>query len=311
LSPDDSTPHAAPLDAPAERLAASEHLRFDPKAAGRRIEPAPGIWQALGLSLLFYMVFGLVALPLMMVETLLAPPIRFLIQGWVAWSSVLVLAKDLGRGSWSEVFPVTRFSPRLIPGIVLASVGLLVFASTIAEWIPTPASWNDLVAELFEVRYQWAHIANQVVLAPVAEELFFRGFVLRGFLARYSVRKAVIASTVLFALLHLNPWQGVMALPLGALFAWLFLRTGSLGPCILGHACANGLYLVILGSYELAGNDVETLAAEESSGGPWGLVIGASLATIGFLLLKQQFLSKPWASARLQSTSSGAAGKSS
>jgi membrane protease YdiL (CAAX protease family) len=64
---------------------------------------------------------------------------------------------------------------------------------------------------------------SAVLVAPAAEELFFRGILFSAFLARYSVGKAIWFSTTIFALLHLNPWQGIIALPTGIFFAWLVL----------------------------------------------------------------------------------------
>jgi uncharacterized protein len=77
------------------------------------------------------------------------------------------------------------------------------------------------------------------LIAPIAEEIFFRGIVLRGFLDRYSVRKAIWASAILFAAVHLNPWQAIIALPLGAAYACMVIRTGSIWPGVLSHAVIN------------------------------------------------------------------------
>jgi uncharacterized membrane protein HdeD (DUF308 family) len=70
--------------------------------------------------------------------------------------------------------------------------------------------------------------------------------ILRGFLANHSVRKAICISALLFALMHLNPWQFTGAFVLGALFAWWFVNTGSLLPCLVGHALANATPFIIL-----------------------------------------------------------------
>ncbi|MFQ5638258.1 MAG: lysostaphin resistance A-like protein [bacterium] len=48
-------------------------------------------------------------------------------------------------------------------------------------------------------------------------------------------------SAILFGLLHLNPWQFFHATILGVFFAWLFVKTDSLVPCILGHSLSNAL----------------------------------------------------------------------
>src|SRR5207249_4934307 len=48
-------------------------------------------------------------------------------------------------------------------------------------------------------------------------------------------------TAVLFGAFHLNPWQFPGAVGLGVIFGWWFVRTGSLVPCIFGHAFVNGL----------------------------------------------------------------------
>ena len=50
---------------------------------------------------------------------------------------------------------------------------------------------------------------------------------------------------ILFAIAHGNPWQGSLALPLGVLLGWLYLRTRSLLPCIVGGSAALLLELEI------------------------------------------------------------------
>ena len=82
-----------------------------------------------------------------------------------------------------------------------------------------------------------------VIVAPVSEELLFRGLILRGLLSRHGPVLAVGLSSLLFALVHMNPWQFVSAFWLGVAFGWFFLRTGSINICILGHAVSNGLFV--------------------------------------------------------------------
>lgn len=85
-----------------------------------------------------------------------------------------------------------------------------------------------------------------VLVAPLTEELLMRGVFLQGFLRRYSMKKAVFLSALLFAVFHLNPWQFAAALTTGVLFAWWRIRTASLWPGIFGHALNNGLGLITL-----------------------------------------------------------------
>ncbi|MBU0601072.1 MAG: CPBP family intramembrane metalloprotease [Gammaproteobacteria bacterium] len=77
------------------------------------------------------------------------------------------------------------------------------------------------------------------VLAPVVEEMLFRGVILRSFLHQYPRGFAIAASSVLFGLAHMNVYQFTVALVLGVSAGWLYERTRSLWPCIVLHAAYN------------------------------------------------------------------------
>jgi membrane protease YdiL (CAAX protease family) len=87
-----------------------------------------------------------------------------------------------------------------------------------------------------------------VLLAPVAEELFFRGFVFAGLRVRWSLWPAAIASGLIFGLVH-APTGITTVVPLAALgiaLCWLYDRTGSLWPCVIAHMINNGLALAVV-----------------------------------------------------------------
>jgi membrane protease YdiL (CAAX protease family) len=75
------------------------------------------------------------------------------------------------------------------------------------------------------------------------EEVFFRGIILVLFMRKYPQRKAVLLSTFLFAVVHLNPFAISLVLIvdvvtiffMGLLFTYLVLKTGSLLPAIIFH----------------------------------------------------------------------------
>lgn len=77
------------------------------------------------------------------------------------------------------------------------------------------------------------------VIAPIAEELLMRGFVLEGMKRRYGVWPAILLSTLLFAAMHMNLAQGVGVLVVSLALALLYVQTGSVAACILMHAFYN------------------------------------------------------------------------
>ncbi|HEY7071487.1 MAG TPA: type II CAAX endopeptidase family protein, partial [Acidimicrobiales bacterium] len=76
--------------------------------------------------------------------------------------------------------------------------------------------------------------------APIIEELFYRGLLLRALERRFSVSWVPVAiSAVLFAASHFEPLQFPALALLGAILAVLVQRTGRLGPAIATHMVFN------------------------------------------------------------------------
>lgn len=85
-----------------------------------------------------------------------------------------------------------------------------------------------------------------VVMAPIGEELFYRGLVLRSLERRFGDRVALWGSAILFGAIHLQPLQFLGQAAFGLVAALLVQRTGRLGPAILAHAAFNGVIVVVL-----------------------------------------------------------------
>ena len=77
------------------------------------------------------------------------------------------------------------------------------------------------------------------VAAPVFEELFYRGLWLRSIERRAGPVVAVVASSVLFGLVHFEPYDLPALIGFGAICAVLTVRSGRLGPAIWAHLAFN------------------------------------------------------------------------
>ena len=84
------------------------------------------------------------------------------------------------------------------------------------------------------------------VLAPIAEELYFRGFVFRSYRLTKSPLVAYGATSLLFATLHLNLPALLPILVLSLIFCYAYQRTGSIVPSMVGHALNNSAAFCIL-----------------------------------------------------------------
>lgn len=85
-----------------------------------------------------------------------------------------------------------------------------------------------------------------VVGAPIAEELFFRGLLLRSLARRFDDTAAIAVSALVFALSHFKPAQIPGLFVVGTVFAVLTRRTGRLGPAIVAHMAFNATALLLV-----------------------------------------------------------------
>ena len=82
------------------------------------------------------------------------------------------------------------------------------------------------------------------VVTPLSEELLFRGFALRGMIRSIGPGPAVVATALLFSVLHLKPEVMIPIFITGLALGLLRVKTGSLWPCIAAHAGQNALALL-------------------------------------------------------------------
>lgn len=89
-----------------------------------------------------------------------------------------------------------------------------------------------------------------VILAPVIEEIVFRGILLRGLQSRYGFLSSAVITSAIFAILHPQLPMGFLSIfTLGLVFSTLVGITGSLWPAILAHGINNALVFVYLALY--------------------------------------------------------------
>lgn len=77
------------------------------------------------------------------------------------------------------------------------------------------------------------------IIAPIAEEVVFRGVLLSALDRRWGAWAAVILSSVIFSLMHVTPFSIPPILVFGLVLGCLFVWTRSLTVCIVAHAVFN------------------------------------------------------------------------
>jgi CAAX protease family protein len=128
-----------------------------------------------------------------------------------------------------------------------------------------------------------------IVLAPITEELIFRGLLLHRWCRKWGRTRGIVATTVLFAMLHASP-LGIMFLALG--LTAIYLRTGSLRLSMVAHGLNNLLAFALgplLSWQERPGQDPLTAFQREL---PVSLLLFVAGGT-ALWLLRDRFLPLP------------------
>lgn len=123
-----------------------------------------------------------------------------------------------------------------------------------------PSTWlQELMPELPDlVEQQMSDILMHrggyfiiCILAPLTEELAFRGAILRSLLAwRPQHQWGMIAlSALMFALMHANPAQMPHAMLMGLLMGWMYARTQSIVPSLAFHWANNTIAYLLFRAY--------------------------------------------------------------
>lgn len=169
---------------------------------------------------------------------------------------LVIITKKLKHhgGSWSSVglrkFKLLKGAKYILGyyGIILGLLLLLAIIATslsLGDVPSTPDGESGGSGMLAAMGGFWPTFALTVVLAPIIEEIVFRGVLFPAIRRRFGVLLGVVVSSLIFTLVHLNPLQMISVLPLGIYLAVMYQRTGSIYPGMLLHASWNLLVLFI------------------------------------------------------------------
>lgn len=187
----------------------------------------------------------------------------------------LMYCRKKQTGAWKQVL-----KPQRIGGIIgcgfAVQVTLSLALTIILPLFPKAMDSYMSVMEGLENESVFM-ILCVCLLAPICEELIFRGLTMRTMEKAFPWQAALIIQAVLFGVYHMNLVQGIYAMLLGLLFGYIAHRYGSIVPGILLHMAVNSFSYVI--GYILP----ESL--EEHTGIMIAIAMVGLAATIGFYIL--------------------------
>lgn len=169
-------------------------------------------------------------------------------SGAIRWSDmgVAIGARRIGEALLSgAVFAI----PVVVVTAILTSLVVALVGVTPESPLPATGTTSGLVL----------HLVAGAVIAPLGEEILFRGFAVTAWARSTGPRAAIVRTAILFAVAHVLVISGstpatatglafvgvVARLPVALMLAWVYLRSGTIWAPIGLHAAFNAILLII------------------------------------------------------------------
>lgn len=225
--------------------------------------PAPGVWEALAWTLVFFVATQLipgVALAVWSIAStgsmdsalnvaneLLLP---LLLGGQLlgVCLSVLLLRVRVGR-NWRGAIQFQRpalltclLAVACVPAMLLVGFGV---ETLVQNLMGAKEPTAELIIGSMSHYSIWFCLLVIAVGAAVNEELFCRGFLGRGLVGRYGILMGVLVTSLIFGVIHLNLPQGIWACILGCFLHLSYLATRSFWVPMLLHFLNNAIAVLV------------------------------------------------------------------
>lgn len=161
----------------------------------------------------------------------------------IAFFDFLIVRRTTGKKLNFNFSPTNVYTYLLIFPMM---IGMMFISEFITSQIPTTGPFFGKYYEFFNQLMEQltfdpiVMIITAVICAPIFEEIVFRGIIQKGLMNKgVEPWKAIIIASVIFGLVHGNPWQLVGAVLLGCVLGLVYYKTKSLLLPMLLHGFNN------------------------------------------------------------------------
>lgn len=129
---------------------------------------------------------------------------------------------------------------------IICTFAITFLGDTATIFMPPMPQWmEDTLKVVMSDMPVWAGFISVAIFAPIFEEWLCRGIILRGLLTKMKPCWAILISALFFAVIHMNPWQGIPAMIFGLVSGYIYFKTGSLKLTMLMHFTNNATAFII------------------------------------------------------------------
>ena len=163
----------------------------------------------------------------------------------LAYLLPLVLIFTWRRISWKHL-GFGRFEWNILGlgcGLLIASYVIILIHNLILMALKIDTQGAEILELLSSLESPVWFFLVGAVLAPIVEEMFFRGFLFQGFRQKYGWVSAALLSSGIFAAAHLDLVALIPTFILGCLLAYVYHRSNSVWPGVILHVLVNAFGL--------------------------------------------------------------------
>ena len=216
--------------------------------------------------------------------------IGMIILELLSFGVVIIIGFKKSKQKFNEVFKFNKVSLAHWAAIIIFMIGFIIVSSEIDNvinyFLPMPKFLQNLFETLIVEQMFAVSVILVGIIPAVTEEMFFRGVLLNGFQRNYSEKKAILISSLIFGIIHLNPWQFVTAFIIGLVMAWVYINTKSILLCIYMHLFNNVIVVIVMKYREVFPTEGFNSAYSDKMFQPiWFDLIGIIITVLGVLLL--------------------------
>lgn len=142
-------------------------------------------------------------------------------------------AKEENRGLFTKIKPISALLALLIG--ITGNYALNIVMAYAQMLFPKLFEQYDSATEVYTMGGIIPYIIGGVILAPIVEELVFRGFMQTRFSRAMPTTAAIVAAGLIFGIIHGNVVQAVYAAALGILLGEIFAHSRSIYASIICH----------------------------------------------------------------------------
>ncbi len=178
----------------------------------------------------------------------------FYILGGLLFLIVPTMYIRLKKYNIVELFRLKPISGEVLQLSILIGLTISIVSDELDRLIQIVIPMPEFLQELLKVMIahnmlDWILLfAGTVLIASIAEELLFRGFLQITLEKKGDITRAVILSSLSWALIHANPYWAVQIFVMGIIIGFLAWRTNSVFPGIIVHMINNLLSLIFINS---------------------------------------------------------------